>query len=57
MGVCGPDFMRLRFGIGRPVHRSDVPAYVLDRFGEQEDTEPLVTQAADMIRIYIDTQI
>lgn len=37
MNQCfqGPDFWRLRFGIGRPDH-SDVAAYVLSNFSEEE---------------------
>ena len=31
---CGADFVRLRFGIGRPEHREDVPDYVLSNFNE-----------------------
>jgi len=29
---CGADFHRLRFGIGRPEHKEDVPEYVLSNF-------------------------
>jgi len=32
MGVIGADFWRLKFGIGRPVDREDVPNYVLADF-------------------------
>lgn len=32
MGVIGPDFVRLRFGIGRPEHKEEVGDYVLERF-------------------------
>jgi PTH1 family peptidyl-tRNA hydrolase len=31
---CGPDFVRLRVGIGRPAEREDVPDYVLEDFSE-----------------------
>lgn len=30
--ATGPDFFRLRFGIGRPEHKEEVPDYVLQRF-------------------------
>ena len=36
IGVCGPDFARLRFGIGRPDHKEDVPNYVLSNFVEPQ---------------------
>lgn len=36
IGVCGEGFGRLRFGIGRPELREDVPDYVLARFTEHE---------------------
>ena len=32
----GPDFYRLRIGIGRPVQREAVPHYVLEKFKESE---------------------
>jgi len=32
--ACGPDFPRLRFGIGRPLNREEVPDYVLTNFSE-----------------------
>lgn len=31
---CGPDFYRLRMGIGRPERKEDVPDYVLKPFNE-----------------------
>lgn len=34
---CGADFMRLRFGIGRPERREDVSDYVLSNFTEKPD--------------------
>lgn len=46
---CGPDFHRLRFGIGRPEHKEDVPDYVLSDFSSHEDVDPLINQAVDMI--------
>lgn len=35
--TCGSDFYRLRFGVGRPERREDVPRYVLSNFSEGED--------------------
>lgn len=35
--VLGPDFLRLRFGIGRPAERDEVPNYVLQKFDESSD--------------------
>lgn len=49
---CGADFHRLRFGIGRPENKEDVPDYVLSNFSRSEDIEPLINQA---IRIIEDT--
>ena len=36
IGVCGPQFMRLRFGIGRPENKDDVPNYVLQPFDKEK---------------------
>lgn len=33
---CGENFFRLRFGIGRPENREDVPFYVLENFSIEE---------------------
>jgi len=49
MGVCGADFHRLRFGIGRPENREDVPDYVLTNFSKNENIEPLIAQAIKII--------
>lgn len=46
---CGPDFTRLRFGIGRPENREDVPDYVLQPFEDMQPVELLIDQAADMV--------
>lgn len=35
----GPDFWRLRFGIGRPLDKSQVPDYVLSNFDKSEQLE------------------
>lgn len=34
INVLGPDFHRLRIGIGRPENRENVPDYVLEKFKE-----------------------
>lgn len=50
IGVCGADFARLRFGIGRPENKDDVGDYVLEQFNEPQDkVEQCIIQAADMI--------
>ncbi len=46
----GPDFKRLRFGIGRPERKEDVSDYVLQRFDASEsEVHDQVDQAVDMI--------
>ncbi|MGC2310760.1 MAG: aminoacyl-tRNA hydrolase [Candidatus Babeliaceae bacterium] len=47
----GENFMRLRFGIGRPANREDVPDYVLEAFSkaEQEEIIVLIDQAIQII--------
>ena len=49
---CGQDFWRLRFGIGRPEHREDVPDYVLSNFdkNEQENIEIIIDKALEQIK-------
>lgn len=37
IGACCDDFARLRFGVGRPAHKDDVPDYVLSNFDEPEN--------------------
>lgn len=34
IGVCGQDFWRIRFGVGRPENKDDVSDYVLSNFQE-----------------------
>lgn len=47
---CGDQFYRLRFGIGRPARKEDVPDWVLTNFSEsKEELQSLIGQAADMI--------
>jgi len=50
IGICGADFSRLRFGIGRPAHKDEVSRYVLQNFSEdQAEVEHLIVQAVLMI--------
>lgn len=51
IAVLGSDgFQRLRFGIGRPAVKEQVPDYVLENFSEQpEEVEKLIEQAVAMI--------
>lgn len=50
IGVCGPEFKRLRFGIGRPERKEDVADYVLQKFDAPENqVHEQVDQAVDMI--------
>ncbi|MDR3549786.1 MAG: hypothetical protein P4L31_00085 [Candidatus Babeliales bacterium] len=51
IGLCGADFERLRFGIGRPDDREQVPDYVLHNFTQpRSEVEHLINQAVDMIK-------
>jgi len=48
--ACGAEFHRLRFGIGRPVDREQVPDYVLKPFSEKSDeVDRLIDEAVVMI--------
>jgi PTH1 family peptidyl-tRNA hydrolase len=50
MEFCGQDFMRVRCGIGRPVHKEDVADYVLSNFIESDnDVEAMINKAITMI--------
>jgi len=51
MEFCGADFTRLRCGIGRPEHKTDVANYVLSVFTENPtDREKMITAAVTMIK-------
>ncbi|MFA6526820.1 MAG: aminoacyl-tRNA hydrolase [Candidatus Babeliales bacterium] len=39
IGMIGPDFWRLKFGIGRPVNKEDVATYVLSSFIQVENAQ------------------
>lgn len=46
ISFCGSDFWRLRFGIGRPENKEDVPQYVLSNFHElSQEIDKLIDQA------------
>lgn len=48
--ACGPDFARLRIGIGRPDDRDQVPAYVLQKFSESpQEVEKIIAQACSIL--------
>ena len=48
---CGKDFIRLRFGIGRPLIKDMVGDYVLQNFSEKpEDVEPLIDESSNLIQ-------
>jgi len=49
MEQCGADFHRLRFGIGRPENKEDVPHYVLSNFSKTENIEPIIDAAIEII--------
>jgi len=47
---CGPDFGRLRFGIGRPESKAMVSDYVLHNFSEnQDEVNQLIDQSVDVL--------
>lgn len=50
IAACGPEFHRLRFGIGRPEKQEDVPHYVLENFREPHDEMArLIDQAINIL--------
>jgi len=50
IAVCGPNFARLRFGLGRPELRDEVGNYVLQNFAQDsEAVEQGIDQAVIMI--------
>ena len=50
IAILGPDFWRLRVGIGRPEHASAVPDYVLQNFTEGSAiVDEMVQRAVDQI--------
>ena len=58
--MCGADFMRLRFGIGRPEHKEDVGEYVLSNFDyAKENIDVYIDKAVAMIEelLFLNTSI
>jgi PTH1 family peptidyl-tRNA hydrolase len=54
--ICGKDFYRLSFGIGRPDEREDVAQYVLSNFSEdQAELGQYIDQAVNLIESAITT--
>ena len=50
IAVCGPDFARLRFGVGRPESKDEVGDYVLQNFTQDSiEVEQRIGQALTMI--------
>lgn len=50
----GSNFLRLRFGIDRPVDRNEVPNYVLSKFKEPQDIiNENIAQACQLISNYL----
>lgn len=48
--ACGPDFIRLRCGIGRPERKEDVGDYVLQKFNEPtHDIDHMIDRAIMLI--------
>jgi peptidyl-tRNA hydrolase, PTH1 family len=55
-GLIGPDYARLRIGVGRPQSRDPevVADYVLQKFAEpREQVQELVTRAADAVEAWL----
>jgi PTH1 family peptidyl-tRNA hydrolase len=53
IAACGADFYRLRFGIGRPENRENVPDYVLSNFTEsKEQLQQLIETAVEKLNIF-----
>jgi PTH1 family peptidyl-tRNA hydrolase len=52
--AIGPEFHRLRFGIGRPENREEVPDYVLEPFAkDKSEVDKLIEKAVGAINDYI----
>ena len=50
ISMLGENFTRLRFGIGRPERKEDVPNYVLQKFKEPDsEVEQLIDKAVQLI--------
>ena len=54
IAVCGPEFYRLRFGIGRPAEKAEVPDYVLSNFDQEAtEVETHIEQVVQMIQEFL----
>lgn len=49
----GSEFWRLRIGVGRPPGRMDPADFVLQRFSNDEESEILVQEAADVLEAFV----
>jgi PTH1 family peptidyl-tRNA hydrolase len=51
----GPDYWRVRIGIGRPLHKQDVTPYVLSNFSKADHTwlDPLLALLADEVHLLL----
>jgi len=56
-GKCGPEYFRIRFGIGRPPGQQAVADYVLSNFGSKEESDlpTLIARAAELASETIET--
>ena len=51
IAFCGPEFWRLRFGIGRPVEKKDVNDYVIENFKEpMQKVDMLIQEAVELLK-------
>lgn len=51
IGVCGQDFWRIRFGVGRPENKDDVSDYVLSNFQEDPaEIDRLIGEVLELIQ-------
>ncbi len=55
IGSLGPDFWRLKLGVGRPPGRQDPADYVLQRFAarEREEAALMAQHAADVVEVFV----
>jgi len=53
---CGPDFMRLRFGVGHPGHKDQVTGHVLQRASREAEAaiRANIDEAADLMPLLAD---
>ena len=53
--AIGKDFLRLRFGIGRPQNKNDVPEYVLENFTDKHALTTTIDKAVNTLLNYLET--